>query len=173
MALENDPSRKIQQRSRGDLGFPGSCACCGGSDPERTYVDFGIWYDYEGSVYICSICFTEAVQVMGFFTPDEVKENLERLNTLLDENAQLKKELEDARPILNAVIGLSPNLANFVGSDSDSNSDLGTEETDNGSSRADEDAVVGESEVKESSASEGRGNSGGTKPRNRSSAIIK
>lgn len=173
MALENDPSRKIQQRSRGDLGFPGSCACCGGSDPERTYVDFGIWYDYEGSVYICSTCFTEAVQVMGFFTPEEVQETFDQLNAMLRENAQLKKELEDARPILNAVANLGGSLVAPVSGDSDSNSDLDAEEADSGSSGTDEDAVSGESEVKESPVSEGRGDTSGTKPRNRGPAIVK
>lgn len=165
MALpEIDPSRKIQPRSRGDLRHPGTCACCGGSDPDRTYVDFGIYYDYEGTMYICSTCFTEAVHVMGYFTPDEVEQQLTQLNSLLDENAQLKKELENARPILNAVANLNLSVADPAG-DSDSSSDPDSVEDVEGTE-------AGESEVTESDSSEGRSNASGSKPRDRSKPII-
>lgn len=165
MALpEIDPSRKIQPRSRGDLRHPGACACCGGSDPDRTYVDFGIYYDYEGTVYICDICYRESVQVMGFFTPEEVEQQLSQLNSLLDENAALKKELDNARPILAAIASLSiPVIDSSGDSDSVSNSD------------APEDAEgteAGEPEITEHADSEGRSDSSGTKPRDRSKPII-
>ncbi len=68
-ALETDPSRRIIARTRGELMPPGCCKICGNGDTERTYVDFGIFVDYEGTWYICNLCFKEAaVEVMGYFT---------------------------------------------------------------------------------------------------------
>jgi hypothetical protein len=171
MALEVDPSRKIQPRSRGDLRHPGTCACCGGSDPERTYIDFGIYFDYEGTVYICDICFREAVQVMGFFTPEEVLEQIGQLNKLLEENAALKTELEHARPILDAVANLTgPTVT--LDSGISKPSDLVVPEGDEGQESSDEGTTDGESEVTESAVSTGRSNASGTKPRNRSNPVI-
>lgn len=158
-----DPSRKIQALTRGDLQHPACCACCGSSDPERTFITFGIYYDYEGNVYICSLCFREAVMVMEFFTPEEVEKQLADANKLLIENAALKEELDNARPILNSVRSMFTNV-NPDGSVSDSVHPLIAETVDSGAEE--------QSEVAELSDSEGPTDTSGSKPRDRRKPVI-
>lgn len=102
---EVDPSRRIIARTRGELQHPGSCAICGGSDPDRTFVDIGVYYDYEGNVYICHLCFDEAaVKVMGYFTREEHLQLLAQNNILIEQNQKLQAEL-DSYGSLNEVLG--------------------------------------------------------------------
>jgi hypothetical protein len=109
---------------------------------------------------------------MGFFTPEEVLQQVGQLDNLLEENAALKTELEHARPILNAVANLtgSPVSLDSVSSES---SDLAVSESDEGQEPADAITVSGESEVAESTSDKGRGDVSGLKSRNRSGPIIK
>lgn len=165
MALpEIDPSCKIQPRSRGELNHPGSCAVCGSGDPERTYVDFGVYYDYEGSMYVCNLCFEEAaVKVMGYFTQEEHSKLLNLNNELILKCEELEKELADARPILDAVRNvLGPvDYPSVGGILSDS-----TPAEDNS------DGAEEQPEAPELPSGEGSTDTGGTKPRNRSKPVI-
>lgn len=173
MALpEIDPSRRIVPRTRGDLRHPGSCACCGGDNPEITYVDFGIYFDYEGTMYICETCFREAVQVMGFFTPEEVADQLAQLNSLIEQNAALTSELNNARPILDSVLSLAGNSGALSAAITSEFANLDDSESEGGSPTADEDAVSGESSAEELTVSERRSDTGGTELRERSEPVI-
>jgi hypothetical protein len=160
MALpEIDPSRKIVPRNRGELNHPGSCACCGGSDPDRTYVDFGIWYDYEGSVYICNQCLYEAaVTVMGYFTQEQHEALLAISNRQAMRISELETELADAQPILDAVRSLGTHV------DLVSVSDVGS---DNPTSEVVETGTEEQPEVAELPDSEGHTDSPRTEPSNR------
>lgn len=73
MTIENDPSARIQVRSRGELRHPGSCCICGNGTCDDGYVDLGVFYDYEGTMYICMTCVFQIVAAVGCFTPEEVK----------------------------------------------------------------------------------------------------
>lgn len=104
-ALEVDPSRRMVARTRGELMPPGCCKICGNGDTERTYLDFGIFVDYEGSWYICNVCFNEAaVEVMGYFTREEHLQLLGTNNQLVDQIEKLQAEL-DSYGSLNEVLG--------------------------------------------------------------------
>lgn len=100
MVIENDPSARMQVRSMGELMHPASCSVCGSGNCEKGYLDLGVFYDYEGQVYLCMICATQAGETIGLYTPDEVKQNVDLINELAAENAKLKEELNDYRPII-------------------------------------------------------------------------
>ena len=162
---EVDPSRRIIARTRGELQHPGSCAICGGSDPDRTFVDIGVYYDYEGNVYICHLCFDEAaVQVMGYFTREEHLKLLAHNNILIEQNQKLQAELDNYGELATTLkrLGFSSALPANILSDS---SDLGTAETPEGTE-------AGESETPESVNGEGPEDSERLKLRNRSKPVI-
>ena len=162
---EVDPSRRIIARTRGELQHPGSCAICGGSDPDRTFVDIGVYYDYEGNVYICHLCFDEAaVQVMGYFTREEHLKLLGQNNILIEQNQKLQAELETYESLAAGLkrLGVTP----VTITDSDSNlSDSGTVETPEGTE-------AGEPAPEESADGEGPKDSERAELRNRSKPII-
>lgn len=164
MALEVDPSRKIQLRNRGELMPPGCCAVCGSADPDRSYVDFGLWYDYEGGIYICSLCFDEAAtKVVGYFTEDQHKELLNHNNKLLLKVEELQTEIDNVQPILAAIRTIGISRDDSVSAGGDSNLDP---------SETAEQAGSGESEVTEHATSEGRSDVSGTQPGNRGKPVI-
>lgn len=164
-ALEIDPSRRIQPRTRGDLLHPGACAVCGGSDPERTYVDFGLFYDYEGGIYFCNICFDEAaVKVMGYFTREEHLQLLDQHNQLIEQAAALQTELDNVRPIVDAVRSLGSVT---------SNPDLSDEFSDLGDPEVTEGSAEGEPEVTEPVDEQVSSGTSGAKPRDGRKPVIK
>lgn len=162
MAREIDPSDRLQLRSRGELLHPGSCAICGSSDPERTYVDTGIFYDYEGRIYICNICGTQIGEILGLFTPDEIELTNKQLDESLTKIVVLEKELEDARPIMDSITSMFGNL-----SSSNSEPSVPADSEPEGSSETSDevtsDAVSGEPEVTEPVSKPGRTDTSGSK----------
>lgn len=53
---------------------PGTCASCGASDnSDRQYIDFGFTLDYYGVFYLCTFCFTECANVIGFINPEQAR----------------------------------------------------------------------------------------------------
>lgn len=162
---EVDPSRRIIARTRGELHHPGSCAICGCSDSERTYVDIGVYYDYEGNVYLCDHCFDEAaVQVMGYFTRDEHLKLLAQNNVLIEKNEKLQAELDNYGELASTLerLGFSSALSAGVLSDS---GDLGSSETSEGTE-------AGEPEAPESDNGEGLKDSERPQLRDRSKPVI-
>ena|SRR5882757_3802097 len=58
---------------------PGTCASCGASDnSDRQYIDFGFTLDYYGVFYLCTFCFTECANAIGFISPEQSR-NMEEL----------------------------------------------------------------------------------------------
>lgn len=69
-----DPSKLTQLRSRGQLMHPGTCAICGNGTCDEGYLDTGIYYDYEGHVYICLVCVrTEVLPQIGAIPYEEAE----------------------------------------------------------------------------------------------------
>lgn len=174
MARESDPSDRILIRSRGELNHPGSCMVCGGSDEERNYVDLGVFYDYEGNCYLCDICGTQVGEVLGLFTPDEVKDTLKNLSDALERIASLEAELEHARPIMDSIRSLGLIDASAARAALDfadaSNEELqGTGETP---ADVTEPAVSGEPEVTEHHGKSRRPNANGDESGNGSSTKV-
>lgn len=70
---------------------PGVCAVCGASrSDDRQYIDMKWDIDFYGVVYLCTFCFTEAVNTLGCLT----KEQSEALEA---ENDRLRQEIIDFR----------------------------------------------------------------------------
>lgn len=108
MAIENDPSARMQLRTRGELQHPGSCMVCGSGVCDLGYVDLGVFYDYEGTMYLCHACVTQAAEIIGMFTPEQVESQRQLLDDLTSQNAQYKDELDRVRPVISALEHLKP-----------------------------------------------------------------
>lgn len=164
MALENDPSRRIIARTRGELQHPGSCAVCGSDDPERTYVDFGIYFDYEGTMYICSVCFGEAAEkVMGYFTAEQHLQLLSENNSLIHKNEVLTAELQNYESLTDALRAMSVPIDAII---------RGGRPSSEASVEDAKDGADGESETAEPVNDEGPSEPSGTEPVNRSKPVI-
>lgn len=100
MVIENNPGARIHMISRGEMLHPGSCMICGSGDPERTYLDVGVFFDYEGSMYICHLCGAQIGETLGLFTPEEVKIQTEAIANLQARVDSMEEELTHARPIM-------------------------------------------------------------------------
>lgn len=49
---------------------PGVCAGCGSSGTEdRQYVDLDVTVDFHGVIYLCTFCFSECANSLGFLSP--------------------------------------------------------------------------------------------------------
>lgn len=55
-----------------ETALPHKCMACGlNADGRREFVDFGISYDYEGAMLICSDCAEAIGRLMGLISRDE------------------------------------------------------------------------------------------------------
>lgn len=165
MYAEIDPSAKMQVRSQGQLQAPGSCMVCGTGTCDAGYLDLGIFIDYVGTAYLCKTCCYQAGETFGMFTPDEVNTSSSQISALLQENAELKTELEDARKFVAAADDLLRSRFSSGGVVTD------TPHAESGAvlavinSPAD-DADAGEPVLTEPTPIRRRGNSSGSEPRN-------
>jgi hypothetical protein len=168
MILENDPSARMQLRSMGELVHPAACCVCGNGVCEAGYIDLGVYYDYEGQMYLCKTCLYQAGETFGMFTPDEVKIIQDQLVSITNENEKLKEELEElerVRPIVSviesgiAAIAATGDVPTVPAYESYEPGDGSTGETSEGS-------VSGESEVTEHADSERRTDTSGSEQHN-------
>lgn len=91
--------------------MPGNCIICGSvGDDERKFVDIGITIEFIGTVYFCTHCMSEALNIMGFVSKEayeamraEVKQRDETIQGLEHECSSLHR-LVDA---IDAIGGLS------------------------------------------------------------------
>lgn len=82
------PSDRMQVRNIGELMHPGACCVCGSGTCQQGYIDIGVYYDYEGQMYLCMTCLTEAAETAGMLS-------LEESEHLIEQNKQLAAELTD------------------------------------------------------------------------------
>lgn len=85
MAIENDPSARMQFAGMGELVHPGSCMVCGSGNCEEGYVRLGVYFEYEGEMYLCRTCLVQASELIGCVTPEEA--------VLIHKNAAEYKDL--------------------------------------------------------------------------------
>lgn len=111
---ETTPSDRAQLRSIGELMHPGSCALCGSGNCDDGYVDLGIYYDYEGQMYLCRYCTEQVAAVMGCLSADE-SAFLQATNVdLAAQLTALKAQLEE----VNERLGLYDSLLSGIASNS-------------------------------------------------------
>jgi len=97
MVLENNPSAKMQVRSRGQLVAPACCCVCGNATCDDGYLDLGAFVDFHGTLYLCMTCVYQGAETCGMYTPAEVKHHQNQIEALLAEKETLTSELTDAR----------------------------------------------------------------------------
>ncbi len=171
MNYEHTPSDRVQVRSQGELQAPGACALCGSGNCEDGYVDFGLWLDFHGTVYLCITCTEQIIGVLGALTLDESKQLTETNNELIVANRELTEEIEALREYKSKFDDL---LVNAFGDSLDIDFNLG-EGSNRSSGTADsvpeqptDESDSGESESKESVTSDGP--SGTKRPKRRNPA---
>lgn len=114
---EIDPSARIQLRGIGELLHPGCCAVCGNGTCQDGYVDLDVYYDYEGQVYLCVTCMTQAGEAIGMLSKDE-SVHLEDTNVrLADLASTLESELAEANERLNKYDSVFSDFSTRVGTD--------------------------------------------------------
>lgn len=92
----NQYDERMQLRNPGELMHPGSCCVCGSGNNEEGYLDIGVYYDYEGQVYLCMTCVEQAAVTVGLLNRGEAKHLQETNERLAEQHASLTSELEKA-----------------------------------------------------------------------------
>lgn len=106
MSIENDPSARMQLRSRGELRHPGSCMICGNGTNDDGYVDLGVFFDYEGTMYLDMTCALQIAVLIGCVTPDDIKIFQEAAEKAAKERDDLHKDLDNAQHHIDTVNAL-------------------------------------------------------------------
>ena len=130
--IENNPSARMQLRSRGQLVAPACCCVCGNATCDEGYLDLGAFVDFHGTLYLCMFCITQGAEICGMFTIKEVGILQKQLEGLLEDNTKLATELISANEYISNFdrvlrAALTPS------SDADSNSGEGVSEPTHGS----------------------------------------
>ena len=106
MPIENDPSARMQVRSRGELRHPGSCMVCGNGTNDDGYVDLSVFFDFEGTMYLDMTCALELAELIGCVTPEQIKVFEQKVEDLAKKNDELRKELDNAQHHVDTVNAL-------------------------------------------------------------------
>jgi hypothetical protein len=99
--VENNPSARMQIKSRGQLVAPACCCVCGNATHDEGYLDFGAFVEFHGTLYFCKTCITQGAETFGMFTADEVKHLQDHARTLLEQKTNLEVELAKANEYIN------------------------------------------------------------------------
>lgn len=95
--------------------LPGSCFNCGSGNREW-YVDFDLFLDFHGRLYLCNLCVIECSGHAGYVEPDEKVHLLEqRLMSAMREKAELREKLDNVSRI---VSGIEPRFSSSDGNHS-------------------------------------------------------
>lgn len=70
--LDQQGSNKIQISEHANVA-PNKCANCSfsGREPGRYFIDFGVDLEFYGTVYLCTECFAECANIIGWIPPAE------------------------------------------------------------------------------------------------------
>lgn len=103
-----DPAKMTQLKSRGEIRHPGVCALCGSGNCDEGYLDTGVYYDYEGHVYICILCVnSEILPQIGAIPYAEAEyiklERQKDATTILDLEKKLAETQEKYRELAVAI----------------------------------------------------------------------
>lgn len=148
------PSSRVQLVNLGELLHPGSCMICGSGICELGYVRLGVYYDYEGEMYLCMNCVEEIVTVIGGLTRSETMDLQEIFNKTTNKANRATELLRIANERLNHVDSLIGTLGDSYGPlDLDDNASEDTTEAIDGLDSDDDepvsDATTGEPEPEE------------------------
>jgi hypothetical protein len=149
MAIENDPSARMQLRSAGELMAPATCAVCGSGNCEEGYLDLATFVEFHGTIYLCMTCLVQAGETAGMFTMEQVQHLNNQLNSLLEANTLLTSENQRVTELnanLNGVLAAQFGIVSDVPSEPPSE-DVAviTESTDDRESEVEESVKIDKS----------------------------
>lgn len=90
-------------RSMGELLHPAQCMVCGNGTCEQGYLDLGVFFDFEGTMYLCFTCITQAGETAGMYTPEEMQLAESIGEKALGEVSALTSEVESLRESNNSL----------------------------------------------------------------------
>lgn len=104
--MTNTTIDRFQVLSHNELTYPHKCAICGSfsGDNDKRFVDFGLFVEFYGQVYICTGCFSSAGKTI-FPTVGEISDSAKAqikelqavITTLINENRILRDAVDDLR----------------------------------------------------------------------------
>ena len=95
LEVKSNPGSRMQIVGFDGLMHPATCMVCGSGNREGGYLRLGVYFDYEGEMYICiDFCLTELINTVGGLTRDEAVTVYTAANNALERVAQLEAELE-------------------------------------------------------------------------------
>lgn len=106
--LDQQGSNKVQITASPQVA-PHKCINCGfsGMAENRYFIDFGVDIEYYGTLLLCSDCFGETANILGWITPKRASAYSEVIDRLTDEVVALRtiEDLYDTivaavRPVL-------------------------------------------------------------------------
>jgi len=111
----NDPDARMQLRGIGDLRHPGACAVCGSGNCDSGYVDLGVYYEYEGWVYLCLYCIEEAGGVVDMLTVNESEKLIEAQHKAEGKALALEEENGELHERLNGYVSVIADAVTYGG----------------------------------------------------------
>lgn len=96
------PSDRMQVVGLGDLLHPGACALCGNGTCVDGYLNTSIFYDYEGTVYLCMRCVEQLCTVVGALLPEETVQLRIHTEQIAAKCAELEAENNELRNRVNS-----------------------------------------------------------------------
>lgn len=115
--FENGPSDRMQFVGMGGLTHPGVCMVCGNGTCEEGYVRLGVYFEYEGEMFLCVTCVIQAGEIIKMLTPDEAKALWETASNTQAHNVTLETELEKANERLAAYDSVLSGIGGLSGTD--------------------------------------------------------
>lgn len=167
--FEHSPSDRMQLAGLGELVHPASCMVCGSGNCEEGYVSLGVWYEFEGTQYLCRTCCVQAAEILGCLIPEEATVLQDLVEATTTELAAIKEELKDTHERLTIYDGVIARASAITGTSS-SSSGSGVSQDFDGSSEV---AATGEPVTAEPVKSTGRSNSKSLKSSDSTESPIK
>lgn len=87
----------LPQRARN-----GSCLKCGSSSSKRSYIDLEVFIDFEGGLFLCTVCVTEFGHELGFMTEDKHESVKQNNQKLLASNKELHTRIDTQNKFIDA-----------------------------------------------------------------------
>lgn len=100
---------RMRLRGQSELMVPGVCCVCGSGNSDH-YVDIGVYYEYEGQMYLCLNCLTEAAETGGMLSIEvgnHLKELATQIATTNTELVAQVKEMSERLGHFDAIIASS------------------------------------------------------------------
>ena len=138
MVTEVSPSARMQIVNIGELLAPGACMVCGNGTHQEGYLRLGVFLEWEGEMYLCMTCLTEAAETGGMLSKDEAEYLQGLAEASSNELVKIKKELEAANERLNHFDSLfsvtTSSIDSVLSEDSSSDIEESVERQDSGES---------------------------------------